>query len=100
SHRELPAVSHDVELAVWIGGRISTRLAGPMLWTHCGISGPVALNASRHWLRATIAGRPVRLTANFCSHDTFETLEAWWTAATASRPTASVLNAPSRRVPA
>ena len=32
---------------------------GSLLWTHFGISGPVALNASRHWLRAR-GGRPRR----------------------------------------
>jgi predicted Rossmann fold flavoprotein len=99
-HRELPGVSHDAELSVWVDGRISTRLSGSLLWTHFGISGPVALNASRHWLRATIEGRPVRLTANFCPGDTFDTLEAWWTAAAASRPKASVLSTLAGRVPA
>ena len=64
-HRELTGVSHDVELAVWIDGRLSVRLAGPLLWTHFGLSGPVSLNASRHWLRAGIEARSVRVTANF-----------------------------------
>ena len=71
-HHDLSGVSHDVELAVWVDGRISTRLSGALLWTHFGISGPVALNASRHYLRAEIEGRPVRLTANFCPEMTFE----------------------------
>ena len=31
-----------------------------MLWTHFGVSGPVALDASRHWLRAQIDGAPCR----------------------------------------
>jgi predicted Rossmann fold flavoprotein len=99
-HRELPGVSHDVELAVWVDGRISTRLRGSLLWTHFGISGPVALNVSRHWLRAALEGRPVRLTANLCAGDSFETQEAWWTAATVARPKASVLTALVGRVPA
>ena len=98
-HRDLPGVSHDVELAVWVDGRISTRLSGSLLWTHFGISGPVALNASRHWLRAALEGRPARLTANFCPGDTFEAQETWWMAATAARPKASVLGALSGRVP-
>jgi len=99
-HRELAGVSHDVELAVWIDGRVSTRLRGSLLWTHFGISGPVALNASRHWLRADAEKRPVRLTAGFCPGDTFAAQEAWWTATTAARPKASVLSAVSSRVPA
>jgi len=99
-HRELSGVSQDAELAVWIDGRVSTRLRGSLLWTHFGISGPVALNASRHWLRAAIEKRPVRLTASFCAGVTFEAQEAWWTATTTARPKASVLSALSSRVPA
>ena len=59
-HARLSGVSHDVELAVWIDGAVAIRLTGSLLWTHFGISGPVALNASRHWLRAQLdrpAGR-------------------------------------------
>ncbi len=99
-HREVTGVSHDVELAVWVDGRLSTRLTGPLLWTHFGISGPVSLNASRHWLRAGIEGRPVRLTASFCPGVTFDAQETWWTTATAARPKASVLTALSGLVPA
>jgi len=33
------------------------RLRGPLLWTHFGISGPLALDTSRHWLRAQLEGR-------------------------------------------
>jgi predicted Rossmann fold flavoprotein len=99
-HRTLTGVSHDVELAVWVDGRISTRLTGPLLWTHFGISGPVSLNASRHWLRPELEGRQVRLTASFCPGVTFEAQETWWTAATAARPRASVLTVLSGQVPA
>ncbi len=51
-HSELSGVSQPVELAIWIDGTLSERLRGSMLWTHFGVSGPVALNASRHYLRA------------------------------------------------
>ena len=81
-HRELSGVSHDVDLAVWIDGRISTRLSGSLLWTHFGISGPVTLNASRHWLRAVLEQRPVRLTAGLCAGVTFDSQESWWMEAT------------------
>ena len=76
-HRTLSGVSHDVELCVWVDGRITTRLLGALLWTHFGISGPVALNASRHWLRAKLEGRDVKVTANLCPGETFESLERW-----------------------
>ena len=99
-HGELSGVSHEVELAVWVDGRLSTRLQGSLLWTHFGISGPVSLDASRHWLRARLEGRPVRLTANFCPGATFDDQERWWALAAAARPRASVVTALSGRVPA
>ena len=99
-HRELSGVSQDVDLAVWVDGRIRTRLSGSLLWTHFGISGPVALNASRHWLRAEKDGRPLRLTACLRPGVTFDSQEAWWTATTAARPKMSVLTALSGRIPA
>ena len=99
-HRELSGVSLDAELAVWVDGRISTRLSGSLLWTHFGISGPVALNASRHWLRATAERRPVQLTASFSPGGTFESEERWWTGMTGARPKASALTVLSGRMPA
>jgi predicted Rossmann fold flavoprotein len=98
-HRELQGVAHGVGIAVWVDGRVSKRLTGSMLWTHFGISGPVALNASRHWLRAQIDGREAHLTASFCPGDTWDALERWWTAAIAKRPRAAVLTVLSARMP-
>jgi predicted flavoprotein YhiN len=99
-HRSLSGVSHDAELAVWIDGRVATRIRGSLLWTHLGISGPVALNASRHWLRAEVEGRPVRMTISFRPGATFETEDAVWTTTAAARPKTSVLTALSSHVPA
>jgi predicted Rossmann fold flavoprotein len=98
-NRELSGVSQDVELAVWIGGRVSIRLRGSLLWTHFGISGPVTLNASRHWLRAGLEGHTVRATASFCPGVGFEAQERWWAETTDARPKTSVSTALSTRVP-
>jgi predicted Rossmann fold flavoprotein len=75
-HRTLAGVAQDVELTVWIDGAVSIRLTGALLWTHLGVSGPVALNASRHWLRAAAEGRVASLTVNFHPGQTFETVDA------------------------
>jgi predicted Rossmann fold flavoprotein len=99
-HRELSGVSHGAELVVWVDGRVSTRLTGSLLWTHFGISGPVALNASRHWLRARVEGRTVRLTLCFLPGTTFDAQERWWTEAIDAHPKQSVLTALAGRVPA
>jgi hypothetical protein len=74
-HREVTGVSQDVGLAIWIDGAVRTRLHGSLLWTHIGASGPVAMNASRHWLRAELEGRPIRITINFCGDETFDQID-------------------------
>jgi hypothetical protein len=71
-HESLAGVSHDVELSVWVDEARACRLSGSMLWTHTGISGPAALDASRHLMRARIEQRDARLTANFWGGQTFE----------------------------
>ena len=99
-HRELSGVSQEVELAVWIDGTVHTRIAGSLLWTHFGVSGPVALNASRHWLRAQLEGRRVAVTASFHPGRTFESIDAEWTTLARDRPKASVQTILGASVPA
>ena len=99
-HRELAGVSHEVELAIWIDGAVSISLTGALLWTHFGVSGPVVLNASRHWARATIEEREVRLTAGFYPGRRFDDVEEMWIARGRSRPTTSVRSSLSADVPA
>jgi predicted Rossmann fold flavoprotein len=98
-HRALSGVSQDVELSLWADGRITTRHLGSLLWTHFGISGPVTLDVSRHWLRVEREGRRAMLTASFCPGDSFERLETRWMAAVSARPKSSVLAALAAQVP-
>jgi predicted Rossmann fold flavoprotein len=89
-HRQLSGVSHDAELTVWIDGRREVRLRGSLLWTHFGVSGPLVLNASRHWCRATLENRTVRVTLNFLPPSTFDAIDRRLTDLTASRPRAAI----------
>jgi predicted Rossmann fold flavoprotein len=89
-HAGVSGVSQDVELAVWIDGAIAVRATGSMLWTHFGISGPVALNVSRHWLRAQAEGRPVAITASFRPGARFDEVDADWQRRAIANPKASV----------
>jgi predicted Rossmann fold flavoprotein len=91
--RELAGISQEVELAVLIDGAVAIKLRGSMLWTHFGISGPVALNVSRHWLRAQLEGRAVQLTASFCPGRSFDDVDRWWTSRAAEKPRSSVRSA-------
>jgi predicted Rossmann fold flavoprotein len=98
-HEPLSGVSLDVELAIWIDGRVQRRIPGSMLWTHFGVSGPAVLDASRHWLRAEVEGRPVRLTVSYLPGESFDHVDARWAALTQSRPRASLQSALSETMP-
>jgi hypothetical protein len=99
-HRRLSGVTHDAELTVRVDGRIARRLRGSLLWTHFGVSGPVALDASRHWARARLEGRPVVVTMSVGPGQTFDEVERRLAGLRQSHPTASLLSALSMFVPA
>ncbi len=99
-HRDLSGVAIDTELTIWLEQAAAVRLAGPLLWTHFGVSGPVALNASRHWERAQADGRHVAISANFCPGETFEDVEGWLGSLAALRPRATTTMALASRFPA
>src|SRR5439155_16910457 len=96
----LSGVSQDVELAIWIDDAVATRLSGAMLWTHFGVSGPVALNASRHWLHARIENRSVRVTVSFRPGAQLDELDAEWTRRGRTHPRATILSLLARGMPA
>jgi predicted Rossmann fold flavoprotein len=99
-HQSLSGVAHDVELALWFDGRVARRLRGALLWTHFGISGPVVLDASRHWLRARLEEHEARLTVSFSPDESFDAVDARWALLTRSRPRASVQSVLADMIPA
>src|SRR4051812_13182739 len=68
----LAGVAHEVVLELVVDGRTATRVSGPMLWTHTGLSGPAALDVSRHWHRAMLNRGDVRVQVNVCGGRTFD----------------------------
>jgi predicted Rossmann fold flavoprotein len=99
-HASVSGVSQDVELAVWIDGAVAARAIGSLLWTHFGVSGPVALNISRHWLRARLEGRPTAITASFRPGAQFDEVDADWQRRAIANPKASVQTTLASLVPA
>jgi predicted Rossmann fold flavoprotein len=92
---KLSGTSLDAELSVRTeSGRVLVRHRGSMLFTHFGLSGPVVLDISRHW----IASRGL-LFANFLPGDTFESLEATLVRETRRNPRATVASVLRGRVP-
>jgi predicted Rossmann fold flavoprotein len=96
----LAGVAHPAAMSLRINGRVSLRLQGPMLWTHFGASGPLALNMSRHWHRAQIEGQPADVLLNLLPGETFETMEAWWLEQERARPRTRVATILASRLPA
>jgi predicted Rossmann fold flavoprotein len=100
SHAELSGVSHDVEIAAWLAGRVATRVTGSLLWTHFGISGPAALDVSRHWTRAAAEKLDIRLTLNVFPGATFDALDGRLVDLISTRPRASLHTLLSPLLPA
>lgn len=88
AHAPLSGVSHPATISVRSQGARTMRLTGSLLWTHFGVSGPVVLNASRHWHRAVLEHREVVVSLSVCPGETFDTLEAALLRAKDERPRA------------
>lgn len=100
-HVELSGVSQEVELSVLVGGKRIDHRTGSMLWTHFGISGPVVMDASRHWTMASeiahdSAAAPT-LQCNLLPGENFQQVERWLIQSAAKRPKASMLTHLSQR---
>jgi predicted Rossmann fold flavoprotein len=79
----------------------SITLSGSLLWTHFGASGPLALNLSRHWHRATSNGHDAcDVLLNVCPDETAETLDVWLRGQSQLRPKARVATVLAARIPA
>ena len=99
-HRPLAGVSHDAALSVGVEGRRPVKVRGPLLWTHFGVSGPVALDASRHWHRAALEGGPVTVRVSFAPDLDFAGVERRLLDAAADRPLATLRSALAEFLPA
>jgi hypothetical protein len=73
-HASLSGLAHPVTLSVWVNGKQVERRTGDMLWTHFGISGPLAMDISGTWVRHRALGDAPALYINL-TQSTFEVLE-------------------------
>ena len=74
--KDVQGLAHEAELVTVVDNRPVDRRTGSLLWTHFGLSGPLAMDASRHWLvaRAT-AGANVELRLSVLPGMQFEQVE-------------------------
>jgi predicted Rossmann fold flavoprotein len=99
-HASLSGLSATVELSVIADRRIVDRRSGSMLWTHFGISGPVVMDASRHFIaaRAKSTNGAVRMHCNFMPGHDYPAVEAWLLRAAAAHPRKTLRNLLSERI--
>jgi predicted Rossmann fold flavoprotein len=83
--KTVSGTSVDAEISV-VKSRVIHRARGSMLFTHFGLSGPLILDISRHWL----AARPATLVANLLPGETFESLDAALLAESGRNPHATL----------
>ena len=99
-HAQLSGIAHPATVTVRSVGASPVGLTGAMLWTHFGVSGPVILNASRHWLRFRLEGRDPSVVVSVVPGETFASIERWVGEEQRSRPRALVRTVIATRVPA
>jgi hypothetical protein len=98
-HASVSGIAQEVDLSTWADGKRIDQRTGSLLWTHFGISGPVVMDASRHWVIShETAGRP-ELRCNLLPPDGFEQVERWLVSQSADRPRASLTSTLSQRLP-
>ena len=77
-HTSLSGIAQEVELTIRVEGDRPVRIRGDMLWTHFGVSGPVALDASRFFNHAKETSRSVTVDANLLPGRDFGQAENEW----------------------
>ncbi len=74
--RSAQGVTLDAELALWVDGRVAQRVSGSLLFAHFGVTGPAALDLSRHFHAAE--GHARRVTISFAPGETMPALDQAW----------------------
>jgi predicted Rossmann fold flavoprotein len=98
-HAALSGVSHEAELSTHVDGKRIDQRRGSLLWTHFGVSGPLAMDASRFFTIALGEGRAVEMKLGFLPGETFETVERWLIEAGRKSPKRSVTAILAERLP-
>jgi predicted Rossmann fold flavoprotein len=98
-HASLSGVAHRADVSMHIAGSRRVTLTGDWLWTHFGVSGPLALNLSRHWHRAELAGQRPEALLSVIAGERFETLDAWLIEQARLKPRAHFSNVLASRMP-
>ena len=99
-HAGVSGLAIDAELSTFVSGKRIDHRRGSLLWTHFGLSGPVVMDASRHWVIAAESGQSPTLRCNLLPGETVESIEKWLVELTSFRPKLQLSNALSAKLPA
>jgi len=98
-HVELSGISHPTLLSVVVDGKVVSSSSGEMLWTHTGISGPVAMDISREWIRHQQLDHQPRLHLTFFPGEKREAIEEWILQCGRDHPQRSISQSLATRIP-
>lgn len=76
-HAALSGLSVEATLCTFAMGKLIDRRRGSMLFTHFGVSGPIAMDASRFWVIARAEGREPTLRCCLLNEPDFAAAEKW-----------------------
>lgn len=85
-HVPLSGIAHEAAVRISRPGEKTVEVRGSVLWTHFGISGPLALNASRFFRRARAEGTEAAITLSFVPDLSAEAVDRHLIAAAKDRP--------------
>jgi predicted Rossmann fold flavoprotein len=85
-HALLSGIAHEAAIRISRPGEKTVDLRGSLLWTHFGVSGPLALNASRFVRRAKVEGSAAALTLSFVPDVSAEAVDHQLISAARDRP--------------
>ncbi len=74
-HASLSGISHRARLTIRIDEKKFEERMGDLLWTHFGISGPVAMDVSRSWIAGQESEKSSTLELSFLPDRTWTDLE-------------------------
>ena len=89
-HADLAGISHDAQIVTSADGKPVDRRRGSLLWTHFGLSGPLVMDASRHWLATRRVGKAAEWSLSLRPDESFESLEQTFVRMTADVPRMTV----------
>ncbi len=96
---QLSGITIDVELTLsGKTGKALYKQAGPLLLSHFGVTGPAAMDMSRH-LRDYADQAPRKLTASVMPGESFESLDNWLLEQAQQQPTKAIRTPLKRRLP-